>query len=65
MLCVKLSFYHEVAKNLYHEEENMTYLVVGDAETQLEPLKELGFGEPILLDEAGNRVDMEPETSMK
>lgn len=56
---------HKALAQKYLVPDKMIYLIAGDAETQLEPLKELGFGEPILLDEAGNRVDMEPETSMK
>jgi zinc protease len=34
----------------------MVYLVVGDAETQLPRMKELGLGEPIVLDRKGNVV---------
>jgi zinc protease len=30
----------------------MVWLVVGDAKTQLEPLKKLGFGDPVLLNSA-------------
>lgn len=36
--------------------EAMIYLVVGDAATQLEPLKEVGLGDPILLDKEGKPV---------
>ena len=32
----------------------MTYLIVGAAKTQLEPLKQLGLGNPVLLDRDGN-----------
>ena len=35
----------------YIRPDAMNYLVVGDAETQLEPLKELGLGDPIILNE--------------
>lgn len=38
----------------YIEPNTMIYLVVGDARTQLEPLKKLGLGSPILLDREGN-----------
>ncbi len=41
-------------KNLskkYLDSNKMIYLVVGDAKTQLPRLKELGFGEPVLLNE--------------
>ena len=33
----------------YLRPDAMNYLVVGDAETQAEALKELGFGDPIML----------------
>jgi len=38
----------------YIQPERMTYLIIGDARTQLEPLKQLGLGTPILLDRDGN-----------
>ncbi|MCU0405932.1 MAG: insulinase family protein [Ignavibacteriaceae bacterium] len=38
----------------YIQPERMTYLIIGDARTQLEPLKQLGLGVPILLDRDGN-----------
>ncbi|WP_444995321.1 M16 family metallopeptidase [Aliikangiella sp. IMCC44359] len=38
----------------YINPEKMIYLVVGDAKTQLPRMKELGFGEPILLDKSGD-----------
>jgi zinc protease len=34
----------------------MTYLIVGDAKTQLEPLNKLGFGKPVMLDRDGNPI---------
>lgn len=40
--------HRELAKK-YIDPTRMIYVVVGDAETQLEPLKKLGFGDPILL----------------
>ena len=40
----------------YIEPGVMTYLIVGDAKTQLGALKALGLGEPILLDRDGNRL---------
>jgi zinc protease len=46
-------------KNLaqkYINPDKMIYLVVGDKATQMESLKQLGFGEPILLDKDGNRI---------
>ena len=33
----------------YLDTNKMIWLVVGDAKTQLEPLKKLGFGDPIML----------------
>lgn len=33
----------------YIDPERMYYLIVGDAETQLDKLKDLGYGEPVLL----------------
>jgi len=41
---------HKVLANEYLHPDKMIYLVVGDAATQMEPLKKLGFGDPILLD---------------
>ncbi len=35
--------------NKYVDPDRMYYLIVGDAETQLEKLKNLGYGEPVLL----------------
>ncbi|MFQ5707485.1 MAG: M16 family metallopeptidase [bacterium] len=55
---------HKALAQKYLNPDRMIYLVVGDAETQLEPLKELGLGDPILLDKNGNRVAKE-ETTMK
>ncbi len=41
---------------VYIDPDRMIYLVVGDAETQLDRLRELGFGDPILLDRNGERI---------
>ncbi len=41
-----------LAQKLLHPEQ-MIYLVVGDARNQLAPLRELGWGEPLLLDREG------------
>ncbi|MFQ3248676.1 M16 family metallopeptidase [Glaciecola sp.] len=38
------------------DEQEMIYLVVGDAESQLKRMSQLGYGEPILLDIDGNRI---------
>ncbi|MFI5253103.1 MAG: M16 family metallopeptidase [Bacteroidota bacterium] len=40
----------------YLKMDAMVYLVVGDKETQFAKLKELGFGDPILLDKDANPV---------
>jgi len=45
---------HEELAVKYIEPNTMIYLVVGDAKTQLEPLKQLGLGNPVLLDREGN-----------
>ena len=45
------------AKALYQkhaDEQQMIYVVVGDAKTQLERVKSLGYGEAIVLDKDGN-----------
>lgn len=40
----------------YAEEQQMIYIVVGDAKTQLSKVREFGYGEPIMLDRKGNRI---------
>ena len=53
------NFTQEQLKKLaqeYIEPGTMNYLVVGDAKTQLNALKTLGLGDPILLDRDGNRL---------
>lgn len=40
--------------NQYLDKQDMIYVVVGDAKTQLSRLKDLGYGEPIVLDRDGN-----------
>ena len=40
---------HKRLAEKYIVPDKMIYLIVGDAATQLEPLKELGFGDPILI----------------
>ncbi|MFH1852876.1 MAG: insulinase family protein, partial [Candidatus Neomarinimicrobiota bacterium] len=45
---------HTALAQKYIDPDRMIYLVVGDAATQLEPLKDLGFGNPVLLDKTGN-----------
>ena len=41
--------HHQKLAEKYIHPDKMIYLVVGDAETQMEQLKSLGFGDPILL----------------
>lgn len=48
---------HQALAQQYVDPERMIYLVVGDAATQLEGLKQLGWGDPILLDKDGNPVN--------
>lgn len=38
----------------YADEQQMIYVIVGDAATQLERVKEFGYGDPIRLDRKGN-----------
>jgi zinc protease len=45
---------HKLFAQKYIHPDKMIYLIVGDASTQLEPLKNLGFGNPVLLDREGN-----------
>lgn len=47
---------HKSIAEKYIQPDKMIYLIVGDAKTQLEEVKKLGLGEPILLDKEGNRI---------
>lgn len=47
---------HKMIAQKYLHPEKMIYLIAGDKATQLERLKELGFGNPILLDKDGNKI---------
>ncbi|APZ46421.1 peptidase M16 [Polaribacter reichenbachii] len=42
--------------NKYVNPNKMIWLVVGDAETQLDRMKELGYGEPVLLNERQKKI---------
>jgi len=42
---------HQALAQKYIQPEKMYYVVVGDAATQLEPLKSLGIGDPVLVEE--------------
>ncbi|MCW9027851.1 MAG: insulinase family protein [Kangiella sp.] len=47
----------EQAKQIYQkyaDEQEMIYVIIGDAATQLERVKEFGYGDPIMLDRKGN-----------
>ncbi|MDF1573866.1 MAG: pitrilysin family protein [Bacteroidales bacterium] len=46
---MSLEQHHELAQK-YIQPDRMYYVVVGDAATQLEPLKSLGFGDPVLVE---------------
>ena len=45
---------HKTLAQKYIHPDKMIYLIAGDKATQMEKLKELGFGDPILLDKNGN-----------
>ena len=47
---------HKMIAQKYLHPEKMIYLIVGDKATQMEKLKDLGFGNPILLDKDGNKI---------
>ena len=47
---------HKELAEMYIMPDRMIYLVVGDAKTQFARLRELGLGEPILLDRDGKPV---------
>tara|TARA_Y100000590_G_scaffold293956_1_gene331104 strand:- start:233 stop:3013 length:2781 start_codon:yes stop_codon:yes gene_type:complete len=47
---------HNALAKKYIRPNEMIYLVVGDAKTQFNGMKSLGFGEPILLDKTGNAL---------
>ncbi len=45
---------HKMLAQKYIHPDKMIYLIAGDKATQMEKLRELGFGDPILLDKDGN-----------
>ena len=47
-------FQETIADHL--DESEMIWLIVGDAATQLERLKDFDYGEPVVLDVQGNRL---------
>ncbi len=48
--------YHNILAKKYINPDQMIYLVVGDKNTQMSPLKSLGFGDPIELDINGHPI---------
>lgn len=42
----------------YVQPDKMVYIVVGDARTQFERLKDAGLGEPVMLDKQGNTIKL-------
>lgn len=50
---------HKELANKYLDESKMAYLVVGDAATQYQQFKDMGFDEVMLLDKDGNEVRLE------
>lgn len=49
---------HKELANKYLDESKMAYLVVGDAATQYQQFKDMGFDEVMLLDKEGNEVKL-------
>lgn len=49
---------HKELANKYLDEARMAYLVVGDAETQYQQFKNMGFDEVILLDKNGEEIKL-------
>ncbi len=47
---------HKELAQKFIQPDKMIYLIAGDKATQMDKLKELGFGDPILLDKDGNPV---------
>ena len=45
---------HKELAQKYINPDKMIYLIVGDAKTQLKPLKKLGLGKPIILNKDGS-----------
>ena len=49
---------HKALANEYLDESKMAYFVVGDAATQFEQFKKMGFDEVKLLDKDGKEVEL-------
>ena len=56
LLAMGLEDFHTLIDR-YFDEDEMFYLIVGDAETQLERVAELGYGEAAMLDIYGGAID--------
>ena len=48
---------HKMLAQKYIIPSNMIYVIAGDAATQMKQLKELGLGDPVLVDRDGNVVN--------
>ena len=42
--------------NQYINEDNMTYIIVGDSKSQLDRVSKFGYGKPVVLDKLGNPI---------
>ena len=40
----------------YMNEDDMTYIIVGDAKSQLDRVSKFGYGKPVVLDKLGNPI---------
>ncbi len=49
---------HKALAQKYLQPDRMIYVIVGDAATQLEQLKDLGLGDPVLIDAYGNKLSL-------
>ena len=49
---------HKALGQKYLQQDKMIYVIVGDAATQLEKLKDLGLGDPVLIDADGNKENL-------
>ena len=56
LLNMSLEDFHKMIE-IYLNEDNMFYLVVGDGKTQLKQMKEFGYGAPVQLDIYGNLLN--------
>jgi zinc protease len=56
LISMSLDDFHNIIDR-YMNEDEMFYLVVGDEKTQLQRVKDLGYGDPILLDIHGKKLD--------